>query len=146
MNDLLPKMLDFNKVLLDFQYKPNFMIRAYNRENRPWILITMLVENARQPLRPWEVKPHPQDTEIYYDRWRPLAFPEGPSTIGYSPSREMIEVSGNYPIPLCFYPGDEDNFISWLVLQVKGVEEHEMDEWLRYKGELIRDPHKEIGT
>jgi hypothetical protein len=142
MTDLLPKLLDFNEVLKDFQYKPNFAYGAYEREGHPWIRVIMLVENARTPFQRWEVKPVPDDErwEIINDRY----YPRGPGFIGYSPSRELIEVVGNYPIPKCFYPGDELNFISWMETIIRRVEEHEVYEWMRYKGELINDPHQEV--
>lgn len=139
------KQLDYNKVLLDFQYKPNFAYGAYTREDKPWIRVIMLVENARKPFRKWEVKPDPQDDgEIYLNRWELLRYPPASTGVGWSPSRELIEVVGNYPIPMCFSPEHADNFISWMVTIIRRMEDHETFEWLRYKGELINDPHKEI--
>lgn len=134
--------LDFNKVLRDFQYKPNVGFHAYEKYGQWWIRIVMLVEDARAPFRPWEPKPVPEDEFGYFDNdyRRRYHYPSS-GNVGYSPSRELMEVVGNYAIPP-FVEGDDDNFVSWLVYSIKSVESHEQDEWLRYKGELINDPHK----
>jgi hypothetical protein len=135
------KQLDFNAVLRDFQYKPNVRFGAYERDGKWWIRIIMYVENAREPWRPWELKSMPQDDTYYYDSF--MRLPPRSHGVGYSPSREMIELTGNYVIPPAFFEGDEENFVSWMVYTIKGMEDHESDEWLRYKGELLNDPHKE---
>lgn len=135
------KTLDFNAVLRDFRYKPNFGYGAYQRdgfggEKEWWIRIIMLVENSRDPWKQWELKPVPQDEELWYmDRYmRPTRG------AGFSPSREVIEVVGNYPIPY-FEEEHELVFIEWMVRTIKQMEMHETDEWARYKGELLHDPH-----
>lgn len=142
------KLLDYNKVLQDFRYKPNFTYHAYERDGRGsdswWIRIVMLVEDSRKPFRRWEVKKEYRRDE--YDFFADFDYgrPHLPPTpMIYSPSREMIEVMGSYPIPKCFFEGDDQEFISWMVHTIRMMEEHETDEWLRYKGELINDPHKE---
>lgn len=142
MRDILPKMLDFNAVLRDFQYKPNFSYGAYEREDKPWIRVIMLVENARVPFLRWEVSPDPQDNNLHWlDSY---SLPPARNGVGWSPSRELIEIVGNYPIPMSFFPGDEKRFIDWMVTIIRRMEDHETFEWLRYKGELINDPHKEV--
>lgn len=136
------KLLDFNKVLRDLQYKPNVGYRAYERDGMWWIRVIMLVENARAPWRQWDVKPYRQnDEEMYYDLVRriPSRFN---NIAGYSPSREVIEVVGQYPIPM-FAPGEEIAFVGWMRFTLHEMENHETDEWIRYKGELLNDPHKE---
>ncbi len=133
--------LNFNKVLQDFQYKPNFYFVVYQVEGEWWIRITMLVENSREPFKPWEVKPEPQDDRLHW--MDSFDLPPARMITMWSPSREVIEVQGRYPIPY-FGPEDELPFVSWLVHTTKHIEEHEQDEWLRYKGELIRDPHAEV--
>lgn len=135
------ELLDYNKVLQDFVYKPNWSYAAYEREGEWWIRIVMLVENSRAPWRRWELKPA-ADEEVWFGRdWRDFR----PATFtGYSPSREVIEVMGNFPIPHVFGPEHDKEFISWMVYTIKSMEEHESDEWIRYKGELLNDPHKEI--
>lgn len=135
------KTLDFNEVLKDFQYKPNFSYGAYPRDGGWWMRIIMLVENARKPWKKWELRPVPEG-ELYIDTWELFRTFPGHDFVGYSPSREVIEVVGNFPIPTCFFEGYEKEFISWMVFTVKSVEKHEMDEWFRYKGELLNDPHK----
>lgn len=139
------KTLDFNKVLRDFQYKPNFRCAAYEREKGEWwVRIVMFVEDSRKPLEPWDPQPYPVsqrdlyfEYDIVYNRYR---TPEAPEY--YSPSRAVIEVMGNYPIPK-YFEGDDEAFVSWMVYTIREVEKHEQDEWFRYKGELLNDPHKE---
>lgn len=134
------RTLDFNKVLQDFQYKPNFTFGAYRRDGRWWIRVVMLVEDARKPFERWEVKPAPQDQDEftwYMDRF----IPSSPNGVGFSPSRELVRVEGNYFIPE-FIEGEDDRFVQWMVSTVRRLEDHETFEWLRYKGELINDPHK----
>lgn len=137
------KELDYAAVLRDFQYKPNFAFSLYKREDKWWFKVEMAVEDSRLPFKPWELKPMSQEREEryfghdWYDRMPPRS-----NGIGYSPSREMTLVQGNYVIPLCFSEGDDDYFLSWVVNAVRQVEEHETDEWMRYKGKLINDPHK----
>jgi hypothetical protein len=137
------KLLNYNQVLQDFQYKPNWAYGAYEREKGEWwIRVIMLVEDSRQPFRPWEPRStRPREINFFddYDRHHLMADRL------YSPVREMIEVVGNYPIPY-FGVGDELPFISWMTYTIKSMEQHESDEWLRYKGELLNDPHKEVGT
>jgi len=142
------RQLDYNKVLRDFQYKPNFAYGAYERDGSRmdagwWIRIVMMVENARAPWKQWELKPYPQDEHYgemrFYDT---LRMPPPVKGVGFSPSREMMEVVGNYPIPHIF-EGEDDRFVEWMVSVIRKMEDHETFEWLRYKGELINDPHKE---
>lgn len=134
--------LDYNAVLKDLQYKPNFGYAAYERDDGWWIRIIMLVENARMPWRRWKLDSMPQEDLWYGNRSLGPALSSG---IGYSPSRLMVEVVGNYAIPP-YKPGDEDAFVSWMIDTFKSMEEHETFEWLRYKGELINDPHKEMSA
>lgn len=128
--------LDYKKVLQDFTYKPNFFFALYKPSDSAhwWLRITMLVENSRRPLRMWETEM--DEPEFMY------GYPIQPP-VYWSPRREVIEVQGSYPIPLFFGPEQEAEFVSWLVYTTKSTEEHEQDEWFRYKGELINDPHKE---
>lgn len=82
------KTLDFNKTLRDFQYKPNFGYGAYERNGMWWIRVIMLVENAREPFRKWELGTVPERIQFGRD-WYELPPSRG---VGFSPSREMIEV------------------------------------------------------
>lgn len=137
------KDLDYRKIMDNFQYKPNFGFHIFNSfDGRGKMLkVVMMVENSRGPFRPWEIKPIPQDEEAWYsERWLDKP-PRGPE-VGYSPSRALVELSGNYAIPP-FVEGDDDLFIQFVIGCIKKVEDHEMFEWLRYKGELIDDPHKD---
>lgn len=133
-------LLNYNTVLQEFQYKPNVTFSAYEREGRWWIRIIMLVEDSRAPFQKWELRPT-SDADRWFDQkwWDRLPSRER----RYSPSREMMEVVGNYMIPPSFFEGDEYRFVEWMVYLIRKVEDHETFEWLRYKGELINDPHKE---
>lgn len=137
------KTLDFVAILKDFSYKPNFAIGAYEVDGEWRIRISMAVEDARKPLEPWVLKPMPQDENYFfndYARYRPPPS----NSIGYSPSREMTEVMGNFIIPPFVEQDGEESFLKWLMYSIKEVELHEMDEWARYKGELLHDPHEEV--
>jgi hypothetical protein len=134
------ELLDFNAVLQDFQYKPNFGVKAIKQNDEWWVRIVMIVEDSRKPFRPWTVEQRPRDE---YFNYHDLAYrPPLLNSVGYSPSREVTEVVGNYVIPT-FVHNEELIFIEWLVQCVRMLEDHETFEWLRYKGELINDPHKE---
>ena len=134
--------LDYNKILDDFQYKPNFVYRAFEQDGKWLIRIVMYVENARGPWMRWQLKPIPED-EVYYSDFRDFQRTWRSRGVGYSPSREMIEIFGTFQIPQ-YGPEDEMEFVTWLVFQIQTLEEHETFEWLRYKGELINDPHKAV--
>lgn len=143
-------LLDFNKILReDWQYKPNFGFGAYMNGDHPWIRIVMLVENSREPFRQWEVKAEPARRELYFEDfefsidYNATRYIPKKTFVGYSPSRELVEIMGQYPIPY-FEEGDEATFIEWLLRTVWEMEKHEMYEWARYKGELVDDPHKEV--
>lgn len=146
MTSIGPKLLDFNAVLKDFRYKPNVRYGAYERDGKWWVRIVMFVENARGPWAPWELTPYPDNRGEYEYINDFMRIPKGPSGVGWSPSREMMELTGQYAIPPMFHAGDDLLFVEWMVHQIKGFEDHETDEWLRYKGELINDPHKEVAV
>lgn len=136
----------FRQVINDFQYKPNFGIGLYEADGQWRIRIVMWVENSRVPFQQWEIKEGRQqsngmfdDYDIEYNRYRYVP----PTPQFFSPSREVIEVQGVFVIPP-FGPENEKEFLTWLIYQVKGVEQHETDEWIRYKGELVDDPHAEV--
>lgn len=137
----MTEKLDFRRVLKDFQYKPNFGFGIYEQDGKWWIRIIMMVEDSRQAFRPWTVEQRSQEEFYGYDiGYRPPVR----TIIGYSPSRELVEVVGTYIIPPYVEgPDQEQMFVQWLVDMVRDIEDHETFEWLRYKGELINDPHKE---
>lgn len=138
----MKKSLDFVSILKDFQYKPNFAISAYEIDGEWRIRISMAVEDARKPFNPWVLKPMPQDEDYFINDYARMRRPS--NGIGYSPSREMTEVMGNFIIPPFVEDDGEESFLRWLMYTVKEVEMHEIDEWARYKGELLNDPHKEV--
>lgn len=139
--------LDYNKVLQDFQYKPNFGYYTFKSMEECRIRITMWVENSRSTWKQWDIHTEQwqnggmfADYDVAYNYTRYIP----PTTKNYSPSREVIEVVGTFVIPPdAFLEGDEDSFISWVVFTIKAMEDHETNEWARYKGELLNDPHKE---
>lgn len=72
--------------------------------------------------------------------------PEGPklrilATVenSYQPGK-MLDLGISTYIPPC---RDEQAFLDFLAYRLGRVEIHEAREWLRYKGELVDDPHKE---
>lgn len=130
------RLLDYDKVLQDFQYKPNWAYKAYEYEDVWYLRVMMMVEDSRRPWERWEIKQAPPE-EVWFGQWnefRPADF------AGYSPSREVVEVTGTYEIPPFT---DEMQFIKWMVFSIEMLEKHETDEWARYKGVLLNDPHKE---
>jgi hypothetical protein len=137
-------LLNYSRVLQDFRYKPNFSCRAHERDSLRvsdtewWVKIVMLVENSRAPFQPWALMPEmrePDFMDFYRDN---RVFNNG---AGRSPSRKVIEIEGNFRIPY-FEEQDELLFVEWMVCKIREMEDHETFEWLRYKGELINDPHK----
>ena len=143
MNDII-KELDYNAMLRVLTYKPNFSFQAHKREHQWWFRADMYVENSRDPFDPWEIKRGVRqptmydDYDIYFSR---DSFPHLREK-WYGPQRPLIPVQGNYPIPF-FPPGEEMDFIQWVRRTLQSMELHESDEWLKYKGEILFDPHKE---
>lgn len=145
------KLLDYNAVLSNLQYKPNFAYTAHKRDGQWWIRVVMLVENSRGRWQQWRVVPipdEPDEPEVfvapYYDSGYRVPIPRR-IVYGYSPSREVVEVVGSYAIP-AYGVGDELAFIEWMRHTFRTMEKHELDEWLKYKGELLNDPHKKAQT
>jgi hypothetical protein len=51
-----------------------------------------------------------------------------------------VQISASYPVP--YYLPDEEAFLHWLRgYVINAVEQHESDEWFRYEGVLVNDPH-----
>ena len=138
------KQMDYNKFLKRVTYKPNFSMFAYPEgPNNLWVLrVTAYVENSRKEFVPWKLEQPPYEDDFYYDFMRKPPTREG---VGYLPRREVIEVRGVYRIPRT-YPGEEESFLDWLMAVLHGFERHEMQEWFRLDGELVYDPHKEVGS
>jgi hypothetical protein len=138
-------LLDYNKVLRDMQYKPNVEFGAFFQEGDWHIRIVMMVENSRAPFKMWNLEQvQGRESDFFVDHYNRSTnayryVPDVPKY--YSPSREVIEVVGTYAIPH-FVDGEEDMFVEWMVMTIKSLENHEIDEWICYKGELINDPHK----
>jgi hypothetical protein len=132
------------EMLSNFTYKPNFGFTYYQHNDLWNVRIMMYAEDARQPLKMWQLTPHEQrpgydDYFLDFDarRFRPENRSEG-----WSPSREQILIQGIFIVP----PGledDEKNLLRWMIDMFRQVETHEQDEWFRYKGVLVNDPHKE---
>lgn len=132
-------MLDYQKVLSEFTYKPNFSIRISKQEGQWRLLITMWVEDSRGPISPWLIEQRPREFEsVFVDDGLYRRF--NTPIAGYSPSRPLVQVNGNFVIPP-FEEGYEHLFLEWLVSMIRMLEDHEIDEWARYKGELLHDPH-----
>ena len=135
-------LLNFNRVLQDIRYKPNTSMVAYESEGQWWLRVVMLVEDARGHFEPWRTHPYPQDREdLYFFHDDLMRAPKPEKGVGWSPSRELIELRAVYAIPM-FSPGDETTFLRWIRGMIHSMEKHESDEWFRYKGELVNDPHK----
>lgn len=138
----MPKLLDLKSVLNDFSYKPNFGFTLYTRDGREMIKITMVVEDSRAPLDPWRIQPAPRREVVFGDDLCVRRKFQEDNIVGYSPPRHVTEVWGKYAIP--YFDSTMDvEFVEWLRNRIRKMEDHEMDEWLRYKGELVNDPHKE---
>lgn len=41
---------------------------------------------------------------------------------------------------------NEKTFLRWLKYVIDTIEHHEIDEWFRFRGELVNDPHAEAGV
>lgn len=134
------KSLDLKSILNDFMYKPNFGFALYTHEGREMIKIVMIVEDSREPTSPWVVQPSPRREVIQYGDDIAYRRRFHDNIVGYSPPRPVTEVWGNYTIPY-FDEGMTMQFVEWLSHCIRKMEDHERDEWIRYKGELINDPH-----
>ncbi len=103
----------------EFNYKPNWeFIYIYEIEyNTHKLHIVMRVPNARTPLPKKEF-----------------------NLMGAKEVVPLFPISRTIHLPRWFGERDANNYLRFLISQ---MEDHEMDEWFCYKGELIFDPHKE---
>lgn len=130
---------DYQKFFEKFTYKPNWFFHLYESQGDWWLRVTILTEDSRAPFRPWEPMKRDESKIYYYDMLDAPIF----KAVGYSPSRPLIEVTGNYAIPYFTLP-NEEKLLGWMKFVVLDMEKHEMDEWFRYNGELVDDPHAKV--
>lgn len=129
-------LLHPGEVLADFRYKPNFRFSAEWLGRRWLIVVEMWVEDSRAPFNPWELNAN------WTIQKKDDFTHNAPKRIVLSPNRQLTPVTSRNSMP-DFEKGDEQMFIAWLVRVLWSMEQHEIDEWVRYKGELVNDPHKE---
>lgn len=58
----------------------------------------------------------------------------------YSDRGDEVEITHRRPLPNRIF--DEDRAVQYLRRELHLVDNHETDEWILYKGEMIFDPHK----
>lgn len=101
----------------NFSYKPNCEF-DYTHDidfDRNRLVITMRVPDSRKPL---------PDTEILVNGRR--------KTIPLVPITQTVRL-GRWV--------SEDYAKNLMRFYIREMEDHEIDEWIRYKGELVFDPH-----
>lgn len=133
--------LNYRELVKNFRYKPNVFFEVLKgADDFHWMLrITMYVEDSRAPLVPWDLWPE-SDWRSGYGELDVASNSFIRRERILSPSREVIRVTGTYTIPP--YLPDEKALQWWMRDIVRALEDHETDEWLRYNGELLNDPHK----
>lgn len=57
------------------------------------------------------------------------------------PDHPMVKVIAAVIVPPPMRTGNGYTFLQWVKGEIRKQEIHEMDEFLRYKGELLHDPH-----
>lgn len=103
----------------NFSYKPNwhfdYQLKLDFDEHK--VMITMRVPDSRAPTPD------------------PVHFP-----MGARQTIPLIPISKEVNLPEEWY--GEDHAKEYIRFHIRDMEDHEMDEWFRYKGELPFDPHK----
>lgn len=57
-------------------------------------------------------------------------------------AHEPVEVVSRSPVDLWWLSRlDRDQFLNWLFHEIMRMERHEAQEWFRFAGELVDDPH-----
>ena len=105
----------------DFSYKPNWEFEFIFEidYNECKVHITMRVPDSRRPL--------PEPLALDHMMGKRVVIPVVPIT-----KTLILEPWVN-----------EDRAKSYIRWHTRDMEDHEIDEWFRYKGELVFDPHKE---
>ena len=119
---MMRDLLNYEEVLSKVTYKPNVNLSVYGAGDVWKLRVQMWIEDSRKPLERWEVRP------------RSMQY--------FGPQRPLESVSRTICIPM-FVKGDEHGFLNWIRYVLLDMENHELDEWFRYNGELVNDPHKE---
>lgn len=101
----------------DFKHKPNweFHYEYLINYNDHKLVMVMYVPNSRVPLPEPEVGPHRQRQNV-----------------------PLIPITQSIMLDVWF---GEEHAKSYLRFLIDGMENHEIDEWFRYKDELVFDPH-----
>lgn len=138
-------------LIKDFTYKPNWFLESKYQIDYDRVLISLCnyVEDSRADFEQWDVITR-RYSDTYdavfgtnsYDRFdqdllvRPIASP-------VSPRRPVLPVYNTVEVPRSLET--EREFWYWLRYQALPIlEEHEMDEWFKVRGELMFDPHKQM--
>lgn len=108
----------------NFSYKPNFEFdyKYEKYEVNEWlkykVIITMRVPDSRRPL-------------------------PDPETL-VNGIRQVIPLVPITNTVLLYKWPDEKEALSRMRWEIRTMEDHEIDEWLKYNGELPFDPHKKV--
>ena len=118
------KQTEWEEFFSKVKYKPNFTLEYtylidFDQEK---LTITMRVPDSRDP-RNWD---EPPSVSAIYGPEDPRRIPLVPVTASF-----MLE----------FWHG-ERYAKDWLRSVLRQLEDHELDEWFRYEGELVNDPHE----
>jgi hypothetical protein len=118
----LKKWVQFFK---NFSYKPNFAFAVESNIGLdrlyPKVRITMMVPDSRIPL--------PENEHVH-----------ALNVTGVRKNIPLIPIM--LDVSLGPYHSDE-YALEFMRFNIREMEDHEIDEWIRFKGELVNDPHKE---
>ena len=90
--------------------------------------------------------------EVDFDVHKVIITMQVPDSRKSVPEPDHFQMGARQTIPLVpiskviVLPDDwygEDHAKEYIRLQIRDMEDHEIDEWFRYKGELPFDPHKQ---
>jgi hypothetical protein len=123
-------------------YKPNVRIEClpsvsgHAVQNEARIMLTAYVPNSRVPHPPVE------KVGLGFDTW------QGPGSIPRRvPPGYRQEITDLIPVSLCQHVpygliDSEQKLTSFIRRLISEFESHEIDEWYRLDGKLVRDPHE----
>ena len=116
-------------MLSQFSYKPGWQFDLHRRPEVGGVMLTisLMVEDSRRG--PNQI---PRYREMTLTAGEPFRIERD----------DLIPISGSYVVDRYATEGrDEDRFLRWLHSRITSVERHETDEWFRFKGRLVHDPH-----
>lgn len=136
---------DVEQILRTFTYKPDisFELRPKDDGQHPgiewsgigWIVITMYVPDSTARHRSMDFTYHDYHEVYSHDSRLPRrTYPAGRASV----THEVIPITGRFMIPNHLSPL---TFKLWLRATVGDLEGHETDEWFKFDGVPMHNPH-----